>query len=277
MRPSRTAVINAVQDDRYSRNLELSLYADEVPWNIPENTHVLIRYSKNDGKGGEYDTLPDGTAAWSAEGNQLTLALAPQVLTVPGPVSLSVRLVLEEKELSTFSILIHVQAKVCTQIPESENYYHVTAYLPAPASAKKGQFFRILSVDGQGKVTALEAVNEEDIRTDLTGYATEQWVRDGYQERGNYLTEHQDISGKLDADQLPEAINDALAQAKASGEFNGDSSVYTLAEGETAEDAPEWATVVVDPYTEPASVEMTATLDDGTSVTYKLCGEAVTG
>ena len=111
MRPSRTAVINAVQDDRYSRNLELSLYADEVPWNIPENTHVLIRYSKNDGKGGEYDTLPDGTAAWSAEGNQLTLALAPQVLTVPGPVSLSVRLVLEEKELSTFSILIHVQAK----------------------------------------------------------------------------------------------------------------------------------------------------------------------
>lgn len=36
-----------------------------------------------------------------------------------------------------------------------------------------------------------------------------------------YLTEHQDISGKLDADKLPEAINTALAQAKASGEFNG--------------------------------------------------------
>lgn len=38
----------------------------------------------------------------------------------------------------------------------------------------------------------------------------------------NYLTEHQDISGKLDADKLPEAVNDALAQAKASGEFKGD-------------------------------------------------------
>lgn len=36
-----------------------------------------------------------------------------------------------------------------------------------------------------------------------------------------YLTEHQDISGKMDADKLPEAINTALAQAKASGEFNG--------------------------------------------------------
>lgn len=36
-----------------------------------------------------------------------------------------------------------------------------------------------------------------------------------------YLTEHQDISGKLDANKLPEAVNTALAQAKASGEFDG--------------------------------------------------------
>ena len=36
-----------------------------------------------------------------------------------------------------------------------------------------------------------------------------------------YLTEHQDISGKLDASELPTAINTALAQAKASGEFDG--------------------------------------------------------
>lgn len=36
-----------------------------------------------------------------------------------------------------------------------------------------------------------------------------------------YLKEHQDVSGKLDADKLPEAVNDALAQAKASGEFDG--------------------------------------------------------
>jgi hypothetical protein len=56
--------------------------------------------------------------------------------------------------------------------------------------------------------------------TDLTGYATEQWVKDQ-----NYLTEHQDISGKLDASKLPEAINTALAQAKASGEFDGHSPV----------------------------------------------------
>lgn len=36
-----------------------------------------------------------------------------------------------------------------------------------------------------------------------------------------FLTQHQDISGKLDANKLPEAINTALAQAKESGEFDG--------------------------------------------------------
>lgn len=56
---------------------------------------------------------------------------------------------------------------------------------------------------------------------DLTGYAKEEWVEEVFQPKGEYLTEHQDISGKLDADKLPEAIENALAQAKASGEFDG--------------------------------------------------------
>ena len=114
-------------------------------------------------------------------------------------------------------------------------------------------------------------INSQDV--DLTGYATEEWVQEGYQTKGSYLTkvpdgyatekfvtdkiseaelnreevdlsgyvkkselptkvsqldndkgfltEHQDISGKLDANKLPEAINTALAQAKDSGEFDG--------------------------------------------------------
>jgi hypothetical protein len=41
------------------------------------------------------------------------------------------------------------------------------------------------------------------------------------QNDSGYLTEHQDISGKLDATKLPEAINKALEQAKESGEFDG--------------------------------------------------------
>ena len=43
-----------------------------------------------------------------------------------------------------------------------------------------------------------------------------------FQNDAGYLTQHQDISGKLDAYKLPEAVNNALAQAKASGEFDGE-------------------------------------------------------
>ena len=65
------------------------------------------------------------------------------------------------------------------------------------------------------------------------------------------------------------------ASGTSSANLKGDSHVYTLAEGETIEDVPECATVIVDPYTDPASVEMVATLDDGTNVTYQLFGEVV--
>ena len=83
------------------------------------------------------------------------------------------------------------------------------------------------NLDTEAKENLVAAINEaaktgnDNGNADLTGYATEQWVQDGYQPKGNYLTEHQDISGKLDASKLPEAVNDALAKAKASGEFDG--------------------------------------------------------
>ena len=72
-------------------------------------------------------------------------------------------------------------------------------------------------------VTVGTPLNPSEIKKkmNLTDYATEQFVREFAQPKGEYLTKHQDISGKLDANKLPEAINDALAQAKASGEFDG--------------------------------------------------------
>jgi hypothetical protein len=38
------------------------------------------------------------------------------------------------------------------------------------------------------------------VQVDLTGYATESWVKEQ-----NYLTEHQDISGKVDIADFEEA------------------------------------------------------------------------
>lgn len=81
-------------------------------------------------------------------------------------------------------------------------------------------------VEVDNKISELNTTIDEK----LDGYATEQYVNNYAQPKGDYLTEHQDISGKLDASALPTAINTALAQAKASGEFDGKDG-YTPVKG----------------------------------------------
>lgn len=49
----------------------------------------------------------------------------------------------------------------------------------------------------------------------LSKYAKSDWVEETFQQKGNFLTE----------EQLPQTINEALAQAKASGEFDGKDGV----------------------------------------------------
>ena len=110
--------------------------------------------------------------------------------------------------------------------PEQIQNY-VSAYLeenPVQPGATEAQAAQI-----EANTEAIEQLQAGQ-NVDLTGYATAKWVQDGYQPKGEYLTEHQDISGKLDADKLPEAVNSALAQAKASGEFDGKDYVLTDAD-----------------------------------------------
>lgn len=79
-----------------------------------------------------------------------------------------------------------------------------------PQTAEVGQVLAVKEIDESGKPTVFEA---EDVKVPTK---TSELENDS-----GFLTEHQDISGKLDKDKLPEAIDDALAQAKESGEFNG--------------------------------------------------------
>lgn len=74
----------------------------------------------------------------------------------------------------------------------------------------------------KNKIAEAELGGEE---VDLSGYAQKSEIPTKVSQLENdkgYLTEHQDISGKLNASELPTAINTALAQAKASGEFDGE-------------------------------------------------------
>lgn len=83
-----------------------------------------------------------------------------------------------------------------------------------------GSVFAVSSVNGKTGAVVLTADDVHAMRDDTVIPTVPEKVS-AFENDAGYLTAHQDISGKLDADKLPEAINTALAQAKASGEFDG--------------------------------------------------------
>lgn len=83
-----------------------------------------------------------------------------------------------------------------------------------------GSVFAVSSVNGKTGAVVLTADDVHAMRDDTVIPTVPDKVS-AFENDAGYLTAHQDISGKLDADKLPEAVNDALAQAKASGEFDG--------------------------------------------------------
>lgn len=114
--------INAVQGDTNTRVIELSLYSDGEEWTVPDGVAVSLRYRKPDGTKGVYDTLPDGSRAWSAEGNTVTMTLAPQMLTVEGAVFAQMEMVLNTDVLATFSLQVIVAENPAAGVLESEDY-----------------------------------------------------------------------------------------------------------------------------------------------------------
>lgn len=158
MKSGPIPVVQAVRNDRYSRCLELTLLSDGAAWPVPEMVAAVIRYSKPDGTKGNYDTLPNGDRAWMAEGNVLTVWLAPQVLTAAGPVQLEVVLLQKDVQITTFAVLVNVRPSAQGGA-DSQDYQYATGFLPAPEKAAVGQFFQVASVDAQGRVLRVEAVD----------------------------------------------------------------------------------------------------------------------
>ena len=141
-----TKWIEVPQGEVNTRKIRLLLTANYRPWSIPEEAVVLVRYRKPDGTEGEYDTLPDGTQAWHAEKNVLTISLTPQVLTVVGSVALYASLRLDNQILNTFVVDIRVRASEvgdsADRIDASEDYFYMTRVLPGPDTAQIGQSAR---------------------------------------------------------------------------------------------------------------------------------------
>ena len=120
--PGYPPLVHAVQGEQYSRLLKMALYDGGVAWTVPGGVFVAMRYSKPDGTTGYYDTLPDGTQAWSAEGNTVSIYVAPQMLTVPGVVQGQLEIILNQSILASFPLRLKVAANVAATLQESKDY-----------------------------------------------------------------------------------------------------------------------------------------------------------
>lgn len=114
--------VDVMQGDKYSRNLEITLVANSAAWQIPEGATAIIRYSRPDGTGGNYEVMPDGSNAYTISDNVLTVAMAPAVCAVPGPVHLAVGLINDAQEINTFAIDLHVRRNPGLEVTSTGDY-----------------------------------------------------------------------------------------------------------------------------------------------------------
>lgn len=186
-------------------------------------------------------------------------------------------------------------AKTATFYQDEENPYHVildsedTCIVPWEVCYEAGTFYvgvfgnkdgvRRTSTKAKYKVRS-GAVTDGTIPSEPTPEVYDQImsvVAEVKTEQEHFIAE---VEGSVeDANQATANANrvaQELTEAKENGEFNGEDALYILGVGETLEDAPSWAQVVLDPDAESPELEMVATFEDGTTATYTIFGEVVT-
>ena len=115
--------INMVQGDTNTRAVAITLTQNQTAFDIPEGTAAVVRFRKGDNTGGVYSTMPDGTPAYSISGNTVIIYLAPQMLTYPGSVTVSVALTNGEAVLGLFMFQIRVEMDPSQGTVESKDYF----------------------------------------------------------------------------------------------------------------------------------------------------------
>ena len=127
--PSQTPVVHAVQGECNTRKVEIELFSDGTPWQIPADVSLFVRYGRVNLTGGYYDTLPDGSRAWHTTGNTISLVLAPQMMAVSGIVYTQIEIQHQNSILCTFSFSVNVSANPAVGIVKAENYVNMQHWL----------------------------------------------------------------------------------------------------------------------------------------------------
>ena len=104
-------VVDVLQGDS-GRALTVHFIAGGVPWEIPAGANVVLQYCCADGTGGILDTLADGTPAYTASGDALTILLASQMCAVAGTTKLQVTILSGGNQISTFPVELQVTPQV---------------------------------------------------------------------------------------------------------------------------------------------------------------------
>lgn len=140
------AVIYAVQFDKLSRQITAQLTDKGLPWTVPTGALMTIRYSKPDGTQGFYDTLEDGTKAYTVSGSTVTITLAQQALAAAGNVLMQLNFYTAAgAALSTFSFVVTVQPSVLNDAEiVSSDYYNVLTGLMTDMAEQYAEFEQLL-------------------------------------------------------------------------------------------------------------------------------------
>lgn len=123
------------QDDSLSRAVKISLYNGGAAWPIPDGVTMMLRYRTPSGAIGLYDTMPDGTSAFSADGNAVTIQLVDQIFAQAGVTECELRIIDSSSGVSTWTFLAEVEKSASGDASIPSDYINVLTNLAAQVAA----------------------------------------------------------------------------------------------------------------------------------------------
>lgn len=213
-------VIDAVQGDG-ARLMVCRLMDGAGAWAVPDSVRAGLSYTLPDKTDGFYDTLQDGVPAAVISGNQVSIVLDPVLTQYPGAVSMSLVLRDGAQQIATFPIRLRVAPVPGLVTAESlapqKHGFDGKIYYGGPGG--------ILIPLGLGSGVKVETQDDGSVALVSEGGSMGAEPAGAVYAHNKSASAHADIRQKFDGllprEELQEALNDALAQAKESGEFDG--------------------------------------------------------